>query len=294
MINFLGMEGRTAGLIRGQQISSKIQDSEFILNTQNRVGKNKLTIVARNHIQAAASLNKANNKIVGYDICDMPIGDAIFRGAKDLHLKNYCHEIYDFFIVNNDACKSEIQGLIKKPVYVIPHHTTNLDQKKIVVKEKVTKIGYVGLPEQLSQAEKIVNFCSKKNVEFISVHPSTREECDKVFLSLDIGVIFVDESSHSAYIIDAIKKYKPNTKLSNFQSYGIPTISVPYESFEQFGGDAYVKIQNIDELIKSLNTLIDDFSQRKTLSERSYEVAKQFHIDEIVKLYKNIATNHGL
>ena len=43
----------------------------------------------------------------------------------------------------------------------------------------------------------------------------------------------------------AIKKYKPNTKLSNFQSYGIPTISIPYESFDQFGYNAYIKIQNI-------------------------------------------------
>jgi hypothetical protein len=30
-------------------------------------------------------------------------------------------------------------------------------------------------------------------------------------------------------------KYKPNTKLTNFQSFGIPVISVSYESFVEFG-----------------------------------------------------------
>jgi hypothetical protein len=294
MINFLGLSDRTSGLIRGKQISSKIENSEFFNSHESKVGKNQFSIMIRNHIPGIAELNKKNNKIIGYDILDMPVGDAFFRGAKDIQLKNYCHDVYDFFIVNNDLCKSELEQFIKKPIFVIPHHTTNTDYKKINLNKKVTKIGYVGLPEQLSQADKIINFCKEKNIDFVNVSPSTREKCDEIFMSLDIGLIFLDESSHSSTVIEAIKKYKPNTKLSNFQSYGIPTISIPYESFDQFGYNAYIKIQNIDELIENLNILIDDVDQRKFLSDSSYEVAKRFHIDEIVKLYKNIANDHRL
>lgn len=287
MINFLGITNRTAAIIRGKQISSKIVNSEFIDNGDFRIGKNEVTIMIRNHANDSASLNKKRNKIIGYDICDMPVGDAYFRGVKNLQLKNYCHDVYDFFIVNNDVCKNEIAEFSHKPVYVIPHHTTNLDSKKIKINENVTKIGYVGLPEQLGQTDKIIKFCKEKHVEFINVHPKTREECDKIFMSLDIGVVFLDESSHSSHIVEAIKKYKPNTKLSNFQSYGIPTISVDYESYEQFGGNAYLKINNIDELFFQLDSLINDYNQRKVLSDVSYEIGKQFHIDEIIKLYKN-------
>jgi hypothetical protein len=294
MINFLGIAGRTAGLIRGEQISSKNEGSTYSDVTSSQVGTNKVSIIVRNHSSGAAALHKKSNKIVGYDICDMPVGDIFFRNSKDLRIKNYLHDVYDFYIVNNDLCADEARSYTNKPVFVIPHHTTNIDNKKIQINNPVKRIGYVGLPEQISHANLITNYCKSNDIEFVNIHPSSREECDRVFMSIDIGIIFFDEKTHSPILMDAIKKYKPNTKLSNFQSYGIPTISVEYESFNQFGENFYIKVKTLDEFFENLKTLIDDSTYRESLSNNSFSVAKKMHIDEIVLLYKKAIGELGV
>jgi hypothetical protein len=288
MINFLGLNGRTSGLIRGEQIASKIEKSTYSDISSLYVGPNKVSIIVRGHSAKLASLHKKSNKIVGYDICDMPVGDILFRESKDLTIKNYLHDVYDFYIVNNDICANEAKTYTSKPVFVIPHHTANFENKKIEINSTVKRVGYVGLPEQISHASAIEDFCKKNNIEFINIHPSTREECDNVFMSIDIGIVFFDENTHSQLLMSAIKKYKPNIKLSNFQSYGIPTISVEYESYNQFGENLYIKVKTLNDFFENLKLLINDVDYRKSLSDNSYLIAKKTHIDEVALLYKKM------
>ena len=287
MITFLGLPERTAGLIRGRQISERISDSEFLHVNSHQTARNKICIFVRNHFSESAKFYKSKGHLIGYDICDMPAGD-IYNGKLGLSMKNYCHDIYDFFIVNNQTAYNEAKAVTDRPIYVIPHHTVNFENKKIDIKSQVKAVGYVGLKEQFSQSENFQSFLKDKNIEFISVHPNTREECDKVFQSIDVGVIFLDTSSANESFMSAVKKYKPNTKLSNFQSYGIPTVCIGYDSYKQFGESAFIEINSYENMINAISSLINSTYLRSELSEKSYHVGQKFHINNVIKMYTQV------
>jgi hypothetical protein len=85
-------------------------------------------------------------------------------------------------------------------------------------------------------------------------------------------------------------KYKPNTKLTNFQSFGIPTISIPYHSFVEFGGDAWIKSSETG-FMHDLESLLSSHSLRdqiESLSIGSIENSKNYSLDKICKIYLEI------
>ncbi len=294
MITFIGMASRTSGYIRGIQMAQRI-GGQFIELGSNEKSKNKIVILLRNYSASVVDFYKKQGCIVGYDIADMPVGDAVFRGKKIDNLKDYAHQECDFFVVNNSLVKSDVQAVSNKPAYVIPHHTTNFDNLRAEFREKVKTVGYVGLPEQISAVKEIEEMCSAWNASFISVHPNTREECDDIFRKIDIGIVFAEhDGKMNEHVINLMKRYKPNTKLSNFQSYGIPTICIPYESYLEFGENACAFVPDKDHMLMQLNFLLSkDPTRRREMSDAAFEVGKKFHIDSIKKLYENISKDHS-
>lgn len=293
MITFLGLPDRTAGIVRGQQVSEKLPNSEFLHAQHHRRATNKICIFVRNHFPDTVAAYKNQGHVIGYDICDAPVGDVYFRNDQNPSIVKHCYEIYDFYIVNNDIAYEEIRSVTNKPVYVIPHHTVNLKNKKIAVKDEVKKVGYVGLKEQFCNAEHFQKFLNERNIEFVNIHPKTRNECDEIFQTLDIGVVFLDNSQTSQLHIDVVKKYKPNVKLSNFQSYGIPTVSIDYESYKQFGENEYLAVQTYEEFLKAVDVLISSKKLRFEMSDKSYMIGKKYHIDIVADMYKKIYERHS-
>jgi hypothetical protein len=290
MITFVGMSSRTSGYIRGIQMSQRLPGGQFVELYSRLPAINDIVIFQRNYSQIDARYYKSRGHIIGYDIADMPVGDAVFRGKHVDSLKDYTHAECDFFIVNNTLQKSDVDAVSSKPSYVIPHHTTNFDNLKAQFRDETKTVGYVGLPEQLSAVDDIQKMCSAWGAAFISVHPTTREECDIVFRKIDIGIVFSEHDGRmNDNIISLMKRYKPNTKLSNFQSYGIPSICIPYESYLEFGENACLFVNDKESMLAQLNVLLSkDPSSRRELSDRAFEVGKKFHIDNIKKLYENI------
>lgn len=216
-------------------------------------------------------------------------GDAFFRGAKVEDLSAYAHPECDFYIVNNTVTLKDLEPYANdKPIYVVPHHTVNYDKHVNTVK-RVERVGYVGLPEQLSAKDDIEKLCAKMGVEFVSIHPNTREECVVVMKSIDVGVVFAEAGGHlKPRFAELMRRHKPNTKLSNFQSFGIRTVCTPYVSYIEFAGATSRFEDTRDGMMKSLELLIEGSSISQMESARALAVGEKFHIDEIVKLYKNI------
>lgn len=299
MITFLGMPSRTSGEIRGRQIAERLHDSighksARFVDVHNPDWKvlvqNEIALFVRTwEPNLARELARKGYK-VGYEVADMPVGDAVFRGAEVKDLSAYAHAECSFFIVNNHVQLGDMAQVTDKPCYVIPHHSTNFDGNAAPWRPIATKVGYVGLPEQLSAKGEIDELCKKHNVEFFSVHPNTREECDGVFRALDVGLVFAEsDSTMRPRVVELMKRYKPNTKLTNFQSYGIPTICTPYESYKEHGDGACTFVETKDEMLNALDTLLSNSNLRLVESNKAYAVGKRFHIDEIVKLYQKMA-----
>lgn len=284
------MKSRTSGLIRGIQISDHpgwkfYEDGDpNLLNVSNQT-----VIFIRNiNVDVAAYLRKKGNR-VGFDLLDRPVADQHNSSIKDKEIQwnRYNYDI-DFFIVNNSLMKDALQRVnIKIPIHVIPHHTVNFERKKINFRDRVLKVGYVGLEDQFSFRNETEKFLSGKGIQFLSCHPNTREEVSNFIQNLDIGLILVENDSASLwkkYILD----YKPNTKLSNFQSFGVPTIASPYRSFKEFGEDRWIESNSKEDSFQSLELLINDVNKRYNLSKESLEIGEKFHIENIRSLYRNL------
>ncbi len=293
MITFLGMPSRTSGIIRGGQVAEAFGQGARFVDVHNPdwkvITQNETVLFVRTWEPSLARQLQSKGYTIGYEVADMPVGDAVFRHADVKDLSAYAHNECSFFVVNNHVQLSDMMQVTNKPVFVIPHHSTNFTQTAAPFRTKVERVGYVGLPEQLSCKTDIVDVCKKHNVEFISVHPNTREECDAVFRSLDIGVVFAEsDATMRPRVVELMKRYKPNTKLTNFQSYGIPAICTPYESYKEHGDNACLFAENTDELLAHLHTLLTNVNLRLSESNKAYAVGKRFHVDEIVKLYRKM------
>lgn len=296
MITFVAYHDRASGKVRGMQIADRISGGQFVdLNSSVLKVQNEFVILTRNYNANFVKHLKSSGHIVGYDINDMPVGDVVARNEKytfgGSSIKKYCHDECDFFIVNTDVAKSEVELVTAKPCFVIPHHNCNFDNEFVSLNSKVKRVGYVGLSEQLSKQTFITQFLHQLDIEFVAVHPTTRDECNSILKTLDIGIIYTD-TDYFPNAQDAIKvsrAFKPNIKLANFQSYGIPTISVNYASYTQFGGeDAWIKIETLDELLQNIQSLITDDKLRAKISINSIINSKNYHVDLIAKQYENM------
>jgi len=287
MITFIGFSNRSSGIIRGKQISNFIPGSDFVDVDFPTKPKNKITIHVRKFNDDYAKYCKSKNVKIGFDIADNLVTDYLYGRVDKDDFSRYVNQYCDFYIVNNDLMKDQISKITDKKVYVIPHHSCNFNRKyKEVLVPK--RIGYVGVPEYTINEKQIQNFCSKNNLSFINKNPQTHEELESVFDEIDIGIIFFEKESIKPGVYERTLKYKPNTKLTNFQSFGIPTICLPYESYIQFGDKQCMFVENFDELEQSVVTLTKDEKLFKELSKKSIKVAEKYHISNVVEYYNTI------
>jgi hypothetical protein len=289
MITFVCMPSRTSGEIRGKQVSERLGGLACYTDIHNpdwkKLGRNKIVLFCRTWEGNLAKELKKQGHVVGYDMADMMVGDAVFRNKAVADLRDYVHSECDFFVVNNEVQRSHAMMFAgSRPVFTIPHHSTNFSGVVAPFRTKPERVGYVGLPEQLSAKDEINSLCAKHAVEFVSVHPSSREECDQVFRSLDVGLVFAEsDSTMRPDVVALMKRYKPNTKLTNFQSYGVPTICTPYQSYIEFGECACRFVDTKEAMLTTLDELLTHPYARIELSNAALIVGRKFHIDELIK-----------
>jgi hypothetical protein len=72
-------------------------------------------------------------------------------------------------------------------------------------------------------------------------------------------------------------------KIINACSFGIPTIAFPEMGYEDMEG-YYIPVSSIDDIIKEVEKL----KQNGWNAERLIKKAEEYHIDNIIKLYKNL------
>ncbi len=288
MICFVGHSNRSSGIIRGQQVAERMPGATFVDADSGAVNKvrDRTCLIVRQPDMHIAKILKSNGCIVGYDLLDRPVSDyhdATNRGTTDgdIDWKRYDNLLLDFYVVNNALAKSKLANVVDKPIHVIPHHTVNFESYKNKQLEHPLRVAYVGIPNQFSRQEEIRKVCESNGAKLISVNPKLREECNEIMKHVDVGVIFVEQFEKIPYTLT----YKPNTKLSNFQSFGIPTIAVPYASFSEFGGNGWEKVSSFEEFATSLDALLKNPDRRHELSELGHQHARKFHIDNVVRDY---------
>ena len=296
MISFIGLKDRSSMEIRGNQIANKIAgqtirfgDPPQIVHPQlNQIKQCMIMVRHAANTEHRAALRKCRpDGMLGLDILDLAVGDLLFRNQKFQGMEPYLHnDDFDFYIVNNSAIRMLALEKTSKPCFVIPHHTVNFENKRTCFGEKIKRIGYLGLPEQMDSFDEISEICENLGLEFVVSNEQTHEGCINFLSTLDAGIVYLNEQD--AVRSSHIRAFKPNTKLTNFQSFGIPVLCTPYESFKEFGKDVYIPLSDLSSIEVALKRLIDDDELRRDLSNRGYEHAQSFHIDNIASLYRQI------
>ena len=127
MITFLGMSERTSGEIRGRQVATALGGTACFTDVHspdpNKLNANDTVLFIRAYDVCLAKQLKATGKKVGFEVADIPVGDAVFRNKEVLDLREYAHNDCDFFVVNNWTQKADLEKFTSgRPVIVIPHH----------------------------------------------------------------------------------------------------------------------------------------------------------------------------
>jgi hypothetical protein len=290
-ILFTGLAGRSSSEIRGRQVAST--NDNFYYCDQNRLTEAIINncdevIFVRNFVDSLARHFKSLGKTIGFDMIDRPVAD-VHQLYKQNHVNprinwdTYCNLPVDYIIVNNSLTKKHLHRIPGCPsVKVIPHHTCNLERHTNLIKETVMTVGYVGLSDQISRVKEIRTWLKDRGIELLVANPKSREEVLKVHKSIDVGLIYLEAGDYQKEVL----RYKPCTKIINFQSFGIPTISCEYESFNEFGSSAYLKANTLDEVFYNLEKLIKSKKERERLSLLGINNSKNFSLEKISEYYK--------
>lgn len=282
MISFIGYSTRSAGITRGMQISNRMHGSEFIdANSTSISVKNRIVVFIRFFNRELARKMRSRGVKVGFDLLDVPVADlhtAFKQGKSSIDWSMYVNDQIDFYIVNNSLCREKIATLSDKPIFVIPHHHVNFSNHVNEMVNDVKVVGYVGTEDQCVRSRDIESFCTQRGIRFINTHPKTQGECQEILKQIQVGVISMDSIGYRDYVL----KYKPNVKLSNFQSFGIPTVANSYESYVEFGGDAWVPVEQDCDIVDSLSNLINSYESRANIRCKSLVLRDRFDIEHII------------
>lgn len=309
MISFVGMGERSSGVIRGMQLAQYIGGNFIDKRHAARGGidlySHVVMVRSPMQLQVVRAMQSQGIK-VGLDILDVPGANFLFHSKNFTSMIDYLHgDIFDFYIVNNSLTKSYMSEVTSKPCFCIPHHNVNFEKSRTCFGGPVKKVGYLGLPEQIDRADEIAQVCADLGLEFCFTNETTREGCVTFLSTVDVGIIFLENSKNDSDIFEMtagsvskrlnkkkryehLTTFKPNTKLSNFQSFGIPTLCSEYQSFKEWGGQSYVSVADLLDIKNQLVKIKSDAAFRKRLSDSSYQQGQNFHIENICEMYRDI------
>lgn len=287
------MPERSSGQIRGLQIAEKIGGNFFNKNSVNIPASidnihNSCVFVRDINLSHARYLKRAGRQIA-YDLLDRPVSDLHIqqqtnKNSLEVDWSRYVHDCIDIFIVNNKNCYDKLASLINnnQKIVIIPHHiiTGNIVLKN--TKKEIKNVGYLGIADQIHDCEKIKIFCNSIGLEFITENISEKNKCIDFLKNIDIGIVFINKDNRTDYVL----KYKPNTKLTNFQAFGIPSVCCEYSSFSEFApSNSFLSVNSTKDMLKSIGLILNNEQKRNELIEKSLQNAKRFTINEISKIY---------
>ena len=163
----------------------------------------------------------------------------------------------------------------------IPHHHCNFDSLRIPVRSSAPVLGFISTPanrqlnERLAKAAGYRCICnvSRKGEQGLG-------DLVKSYLATDIGF---------AWRMDNDKlRFNCANKLTNFMSFGIPSVLTPESGYLQYGrhGETVLLAHNRDDFVRMLRWLGGDDQVRRRMGDACYEAAQPFHIDRIKLKYQ--------
>lgn len=177
------------------------------------------------------------------------------------------------------------EKLNRKDIVVIPHAHCNYE-RWIRPKREVKTVGVIGSitsfqgdTDKFSERLKEIGLDFVYEKEYWETYQNNREKVCDFYKQIDIQVCWRPKM-HS-------KQFKNPNKLANAGSFGIPTVAYAEEGFKDWEG-AYVEVDSIDEMVWVCREMKEKEHVYKFYSESALYKAETNHLDNIIKLYKEL------
>jgi len=183
------------------------------------------------------------------------------------------------------ACTQHSYDVLKKmlpnKIVLIPHHHLNFE-RYVRDRKSIDTCGYIGSPSSLAYKMygKIGKEIRKSGMKFVAKFKlNKREVAVNFYRKIDILVI-------GAWELGDRHPHKIPTKIINAASFGIPTVAYPLNGYKEIEGH-YIRAGNMREMIDGINRLRNKHYYCQWPQEL-IKMAEPYHIDNVVKLYKNL------
>lgn len=194
-------------------------------------------------------------------------------------------QINDAVICDTNSAVSVLDNQGFKNIIKIDHIHSNCTKEFSQKRKRINALnvaGYVGLPQQLSNSEKISSFFTKRGLAWYQASPNiSNNEYHSAIL--DLGIIYHDEKMKL--------RLKPHNKLMNLYSYGIPVFFSPYESYLEVTKEVpelqQMCVSSCEEIFSKFEELFYNQNFQKN-SNAAFELSKNYHVTQYERCYRSL------
>ncbi len=257
---------RTSGMIRTDQIA------EFLPSRINPVEGYEGDICIYNKMQPPENFPASSY----YDINDLfPFAPWILDHPriKVITMSRIQHD-YVSYVLNRDD------------IVLIPQHHCNYSRESRD-RNEVKVVGLIGGNRSYElDRSKLPDAFKQIGMEYIEcIKPTNRQAVVDFYKKIDIQIAFRPNRSLSK----EIGKLGTSLKIANGGSFGIPTVTFPEPTYvDEFSG-CFLTAYSEGELIKEVKRLKNDPVLYNELSEQLKSKTEKYHIEHIIKLYKQLS-----
>jgi hypothetical protein len=174
---------------------------------------------------------------------------------------------------------------LPRAIYFIPHHHCNYEREQRPADRPVRRIGCCGGDSAVQWPhDRMKVWAESIGLEWVFTNEYLRRErVVDFYKELDIQIVF--RPTHSR----GIPAHTNPVKLSNAGSFGIPTVAFPEVAYTpEWGSESVVYADNMGAVMREVKRLKDDPVWYAEMAEAARMKAEQYHIDNIVPLYREL------
>jgi hypothetical protein len=187
----------------------------------------------------------------------------------------------DAFIGANLTHAIHLQSTYGVPAVELPHHHCNFDELRVPERDGPPTLGFISTPDHWKQNHALAARLGYPIVSNVSRKGERGfERLIDAYLAVDVGF---------AYRMEPDKlRFNCANKLTNFMSFGIPSVLTPESGYLEFGrhGETVLYAHDRRDFVDLLRWLAEDRALRRRMSDNAYEAARPFHISRIAERYR--------
>jgi hypothetical protein len=187
----------------------------------------------------------------------------------------------DAFIGANLTHAVFLQQRFGRPAVEIPHHHCNFGELRIPAGRTPATLGFISTPDHWPENRRMVQKLGYPVVTNVSRKGEGGfARLIDAYLATDVGFTW-RMRSHKL-------RFNCANKLTNFMSFGIPSVHTPESGFLQFGshGETALYAHHKHDFVDMVKWLAEDVDLRQRMGDACYEAARPFHISRIADRYR--------